>query len=131
MSLKMDTFSGFTGPESKHPGVQSPVVQGRSIQASRVQSSRVEVSRRPESKRSGVQSHRVQLFRYPRFIDMFDTVLITTLFLLASLLVFFITLRLSINIQHVCLFFHFFHSLPRLRDFFRPPPFILTLPPVY
>ena len=52
---------------------------------------------------------------------MFDTPLIITLFLLASLLVCLVTLRSSINIKHLCLFFH---SLPILTDFmkFRPPP---------
>ena len=51
---------------------------------------------------------------------MFDTRLIITLFLLASLLVCLLTLRLSINYKHLCLFFH---SLPILTDFlkFRPP----------
>ena len=51
---------------------------------------------------------------------MFDTLLIITLFLLASLLVCLLTLRLSINIKHLRLFFH---SLPILTDFlkFRPP----------
>ena len=50
---------------------------------------------------------------------MFDTLLIITLFLLASLLVCLLTLRLSINIKHLCLFFH---SLPILTDIlkFRP-----------
>ena len=49
------------------------------------------------------------------------------MFLLASLLVCLLTLRLSINIKHLCLFFH---SLPILTDFlkFLPlPPFLLTL----
>ena len=52
---------------------------------------------------------------------MFDTPLIITLFLLALLLVCLLTLRLSINIKHLCLFFH---SLPILTDIlkFRPPP---------
>ena len=52
---------------------------------------------------------------------MFDTLLIITLFLLASLLVCLLTLRLSISVKHLCLFFH---SLPLLTDFlkFRPPP---------
>ena len=56
---------------------------------------------------------------------MFDTLLIITLFLLASLLVCLLILRLSINIKHLCLFFH---SLPILTNFlkFRPPPFTLT-----
>ena len=57
---------------------------------------------------------------------MFDTLLIITLFLLASLLVCLLTLRLSINIKYLCLFFL---SLPILMDIlkFRPvpsPPFI-------
>ena len=46
-----------------------------------------------------------------RFTDMFDTLLIITLFLLASLLVCLLTLRLSINIKYL---FLFFHSLPVL-----------------
>ena len=60
---------------------------------------------------------------------MFDTLLVITLFLLALLLVCLLTLRLSINIKHLCLFFH---SLPILTDFLKfqpPPPFILTPPP--
>ena len=54
---------------------------------------------------------------------MFDTLLIITLFLLASLLVCLLTLRLSINVKHLCLFCH---SLPILTDLlkFRHPPFI-------
>ena len=57
---------------------------------------------------------------------MFDTLLIVTLFLLASLLVCLLTLRLSINIKHLC---HLYHSLPMLTDFlkFRPP----TPPPLF
>ena len=58
---------------------------------------------------------------------MFDTLLTITLFLLASLLVCLLTLRLSININFLCLFLH---SLPILRDFlkFRPPtPCLLNL----
>ena len=53
------------------------------------------------------------------------TLLIITLFLLASLLVCLLTLRLRISIKHFCLFFH---SLPILTDFFwnsdhpTPPP---------
>ena len=51
---------------------------------------------------------------------MFDTLLIITLFLLASRLVCLLTLRLSINVKYLCLFFH---SLPILTDFlkFDPP----------
>ena len=52
---------------------------------------------------------------------MFDTRLIITLFLLASLLVCLLTLRLSINYKHLCMFFN---SLPILTDFFEIP----TLP---
>ena len=50
---------------------------------------------------------------------MFDTFLIITFFLLASVLVCLLTLRLSINIKH-CLIFH---SLPILTNFlkFQPP----------
>ena len=64
---------------------------------------------------------------------MFDSLLIITLFLLASLPVCLLTLRLSINTKHLCLFFH---SLQILTDFlkFRLPPFIKKifdpLPPV-
>ena len=53
---------------------------------------------------------------------MNDTLLIITLFLLASLLVCLPTLRLSINVKHLCLFFH---SLPILTDYLKlhnPPP---------
>ena len=59
---------------------------------------------------------------------MFDTLLIITLFLQASLLVYLLTLRSSINIKHLCLFFY---SLPILPDFLKfqpPPPFMLTPP---
>ena len=66
---------------------------------------------------------------------MFDTLLIISLFLLASLVVCLLTLRLSINIKYLCLFFH---SLPILTDIlkFRPPSLLLNLtkifdPPVY
>ena len=65
------------------------------------------------------------LLRFTSFIDMFDTLLITTLFLLASLLVCLLSLRLSINIKHLYLFFHLF---PLFEDFFQLPPFILTPP---
>ena len=44
------------------------------------------------------------LLRFTWFIDMFDTLLIITLFLLASLLACLLTLRLSINIKHLSLF---------------------------
>ena len=59
---------------------------------------------------------------------MFDTLLIITLFLLASLLLCLLTLRLSINIKHLCLFFH---SLPMLTEFLKfqhPPPVYLDDP---
>ena len=51
--------------------------------------------------------------------------LFLTLFSLASLLLCLLTLSLSINIKHLCLFFH---SLPILTDLlkFRPTPFILS-----
>ena len=87
---------------------------------------------------------------------MFDTLLIITLFLLASLLVCLLTLRLSINIKHLCLFFSFIADIkgyfaiptppPRLVYFDPPvikfnkdlqppppppPPFILTPPPSF
>ena len=59
---------------------------------------------------------------------MFDTILIITSFLMASLFDCLLTLRLSINIKHLCLFFH---SLPILTDFLKfhppPPPFIRHL----
>ena len=58
---------------------------------------------------------------------MFDTLLITTLFLLASLLARLLTLRLSINIKHLCLFFH---SL-LIWCFFRPPPSLFILTPSF
>ena len=55
---------------------------------------------------------------------MFDTLLIMTLLLKASVLACLLTLGLSINIKHhLCLFFH---SLPILTDFLKFP-----LPPVY
>ena len=62
------------------------------------------------------------------YFDMFDSLLIITLFLLASLLVRLLTLRLSINTKHLCLFFH---SLQILTDFlkFRPPSPIYFDPP--
>ena len=58
---------------------------------------------------------------------MLDTLLIITLFLIASLLVCLLTLRLSINIKNLCLFFH---SLLILTDSlkFRTPPVTLTTP---
>ena len=60
---------------------------------------------------------------------MFDTLLIITLFLLVSLLVCLLTLRLNINIKYLCVSFH---SLPILTDLLKfqppPPPFILTPP---
>ena len=65
---------------------------------------------------------------------MFDTLLIITLFLLASLLVCLLTLKLSINIKHLCLFFH---SLPIITNLlkFRPPRLLnltkISNPPVY
>ena len=60
---------------------------------------------------------------------MFDNPLIITLFLLASLLVCFLTLRLSINIKHLCLFFH---SSPILTDLlkFLPPPVYFDPPSI-
>ena len=47
---------------------------------------------------------------------MFQTLLFISLFLLATLLVCLFTLRLNINIKHLCLFFH---SLPILTDIFK------------
>ena len=70
------------------------------------------------------------LFRLTQFLDIFDTILIITLFLLASLRVCLLTLRLSINIKHLCLFFHL---LPILTDFLkfnknlRPVPLCIPL----
>ena len=55
---------------------------------------------------------------------MFDTLLIITLFLLASLLVCLLTLRLSINIKHLRLFFHLLAILTDFLKFQPPPPFI-------
>ena len=54
---------------------------------------------------------------------MFDTILIITLFLLASFLVCLLTLRLSINVKHLCLFFSF---ITDINVFFKIPttPFI-------
>ena len=71
------------------------------------------------------------LLRFTSFIDMFDTILIITLFLLALLLVYLLTLRLSI--KHLCLFiFVSFMSLSSfiadINGFFEIPTplFILT-----
>ena len=50
---------------------------------------------------------------------MFDTILVINLFILALPLVHLLTLRLSINIEHLCLFFH---SLPILTDFLKSQP---------
>ena len=66
------------------------------------------------------------LLRFTWFIDMFDTLLIITLFLRASLLVCLLTLRLRINIKRLCLFFH---SLLILKDHPPPPIYFDTLPP--
>ena len=74
---------------------------------------------------------------------MFDTLLITTLFLIASLLVCLLTLRLSINIKYLFLlsfitdineFFTtplptYFHPHPIYFDCPTNPPFILTVGP--
>ena len=51
---------------------------------------------------------------------MFDTLLIITSFLLASLLVCLPTLRLSINNKHLCLFFHSLFSSD-IKGFFEIP----------
>ena len=56
------------------------------------------------------------LLRFTWFIDIFDILLIITLFLLASLRVCLLTLRLSINIKYLCLFFYL---LPTLTDFLK------------
>ena len=60
---------------------------------------------------------------------MFDTLLIITLFLLASLLVCLLTLRLSINVKHLRLIFH---SLLILTVFLklRPPPVYFKPPSI-
>ena len=76
------------------------------------------------------------LFFNIRNTDMFYTLLINTLFLLASLLVCLLSLRLSINVKYLCLFFHSLLILTDILKFWpptpphRPPRFILT-PPVY
>ena len=51
---------------------------------------------------------------------MLDTLLVITLFLLASRRVYLLTLRLGMNMKHLCLCLH---SLPILTDFlkFRSP----------
>ena len=49
---------------------------------------------------------------------MFDTLLIMTLFLLASILVCLLTLRLSINIKHMSLF----SFINDIKGFFEIPP---------
>ena len=56
---------------------------------------------------------------------MFDTLLIITLFLLASILVCLLTLRLSINIKHMSLF----SFINDIKGFFEipPPPPLLNL----
>ena len=54
---------------------------------------------------------------------MFDTLLIITLFVLALLLVCLLTLRLSINVKHLCLFFSLISDI---NGFFEIP-----IPPVY
>ena len=65
---------------------------------------------------------------------MFHTLLIITLFLLASFLVCLITLRLSINIKHLS-FFSFitningFFEIPTRPVYFDPPPLPPPLPP--
>ena len=56
---------------------------------------------------------------------MFDTLLIITLFLLASLLVCLLTLRLNINIKHLCLFFHSLLILTDFLKFRHPPPLFI------
>ena len=57
---------------------------------------------------------------------MLGTLLIITFFLLASLLVCLLTLRLSINIKHLCLLFHSLRILTDFVKFWPPLPFILT-----
>ena len=68
----------------------------------------------------------VYLLRFTEFIDMFDTLLIIILFLLASLLVCLLTLRLSINIKHSCPFFHSLAILMNFLKFQSPPPVYLA-----
>ena len=53
---------------------------------------------------------------------MFDTLLIITLFLLASLPVCLLTLRLSISIKHLCLFFSFISGINGFFEIPPPPP---------
>ena len=71
------------------------------------------------------------LFDYSlRFIyifDIFDTLFIITLFLLVSLLVYLLTLRLSINIKHLCLFFHSLPILMNILKYRTPFPRLLNL----
>ena len=59
---------------------------------------------------------------------MFYTLLITTLFLLTSLLASLLSLSLSIIMKHLCLSFH---SLPISMDFFRSPPSVHFDHPIY
>ena len=59
------------------------------------------------------------------FSAVFDTLLIITLFLLASLLVCLLSLKLSISIKHLCLFFPFITHINEYIKISNPlPPFI-------
>ena len=63
---------------------------------------------------------------------MFDTLLIINLFLLALTLVCLLTLRLKINIKHVCLFFHspFTTDIKVFFEIPTPPrPTFILIPP--
>ena len=62
------------------------------------------------------------LFCSIRNTDMFYTLLINTLFLLASLLVCLLSLRLSINVKYLCLFCHSLLILTDILKFWPPPP---------
>ena len=61
---------------------------------------------------------------------MFDTILIMTLFLLASLLVCLLTLRLSNNIKHLSVF-SFITDINGFFEIPTPPSVYFDPPPVY
>ena len=61
---------------------------------------------------------------------MFDTLLIITLFLLASRLVCLRTLRLSIKVKHLCLF-SFITDINGFLEIPNPPVYFDMPPPVY
>ena len=62
---------------------------------------------------------------------MFDTLLIITLFLLDSILVSLLTLRLSINIKHICLFVSFIADIKRFFEIPTPLVYFDLPPPRY